>query len=126
MIDRLGVHRFDHGDLIGNSLHVGNKFAHKDPCLAAPFESKSAWRDRKAFLPAGHGRDSLAVPDRVRQLLVEESPHLRFMIKKIVLGGGPIHVQVNEILCLGSKVGKTGEGRMDIGPSRCFLTEGLV
>ena len=30
MIDCLGMNRFDHGDLIGNSLHVGNEFAHED------------------------------------------------------------------------------------------------
>ena len=48
------------------------------------------------------------------------------MVEKILLRGGPIHMQVNEILGLGSKVGKTGKGRMNIGLRREVLSEGFL
>ena len=94
--------------------------------MATAFKSKSTWGYRKAFLPAGHGRDSLAVTDRIRELLVEEFLHLWFMIEEILLRGGPVHMQVNEILGLGSKVGKTGKCRMNIGLRGEVLSEGFL
>ena len=48
------------------------------------------------------------------------------MIEKILLRGGPVHMQVNEILGLGSKVGKTGECRMNIGLRGEVLSEGFL
>ena len=114
MIDRLGVHRADHRDVIRDGLHVRQQLAHLNARLTTALKGKFARCHGEPLLPAGHRGDALAVADGVRQVLVKMIRQARLVIEEIDLRRSPVHVQVNQPLGLGRKVRQAGQRRMHV------------
>ena len=113
VIDRIGVHRFDHGDVVGDALHVGHELAHPHAAFTTLLEGELARRDGEARLTTRHRRDALAFADRIRQVGVEEFLQARLVVEQVELRRRPVHVQVDEALRLRRKMRKAGQGRVD-------------
>ena len=121
MVDGLGVHRPDHGDLVRNFPHVGDEFTHPDAALAALLEIENAGRHWKARLPARHRRDTLTHADGVRKFHVEVLVEDRLVIEQVDLGRCPVHVEVNEVLRLRGKMRESRQRRMNLLGPACHL-----
>ena len=69
MIDRLGMHRADDAEVIGDAADMAHEVAILDTALAILLEVDERAGERKGGLVAAHAGQSLALPDRVRQRL---------------------------------------------------------
>lgn len=76
--------------------------------------------DREAGLAAGHGGDALAVADAFREVFVEVGGQLRFVVPEVELGGGAVHVEVDEALGFGEEVGEARKGGLELGSGGHF------
>ncbi len=96
VVDRLGVHRADHGDVIGNASGVREEVT--DPCaaLAAGFEVGDGAKDGKGLLSRGHAGDALIAADAGREFLAVAFFHHRFVVEQIDVGGTAGHEQVDD------------------------------
>lgn len=69
VVDRLGVGRADHAEVVDDLPRVREHVADLDPALAARPERVAARRDRQSALRGDHSRDALSAEDRFRDLL---------------------------------------------------------
>lgn len=76
--------------------------------------------DREAGLAAGHGGDALAVADAFGEVFVEVGCQLRFVVPEVELGGGAVHVEVDEALGFGGEVGEARKGGLELGSGGHF------
>ena len=63
MIDGLGVHRLNDGDVVGNAANVRQSLVHPCAVLAHALEFKHRSDTGERFLAASHGGQPLAVAD---------------------------------------------------------------
>ena len=113
VIDRIGPYRLDHGDVVGDALHVRDEFAHPHAALAALLEGELARRYGEPRLSARHRRDALAFADGLGQVGVEVFLQTGFVIEHVELRRPAVHVQVDETLRLRRKIREARERRMD-------------
>ena len=106
VVDRLGMHRTDHRQLVGLFGQVRQQFAELHAALAVPPELKNGGCHRKLLLAGGHRGEPLTFPDRIRQILTAPIGNRRFGIKQIHLRRCPGLEQVNDPLRLGRVRGK--------------------
>ena len=68
VVDRLGVHRVDHGNLVGDRRRVGDQVAHPGAALTALPHRRNRTTDQELLLAGGHPGNPLPTSDTVRQL----------------------------------------------------------
>ena len=83
MIDRLGMHRTDHADVIGDSAYMAEQIAVLDAALTILLEIHEGTGERKGGLIAAHAGQALALSDRVRQRLGMLFAQERFRIERL-------------------------------------------
>ena len=71
VVDRVGVHRTDHADLVGDATDMREEFADLRAGLAVASELKATRLAGEAGLRGHHARDALAAANGVGQVLVE-------------------------------------------------------
>ena len=69
VVDRLGVHRLDDADVVGDRLHVRQQVADPGAVLAAAAAGPHGGDDREAGLAGGHAGEALLALDRGGQIL---------------------------------------------------------
>ena len=105
VVDRLGVHAPDEANVVDHLRHVRQHLAHPHVVLAVLGELVFRGRNRESLLPRGHRREPLALPDRIRQVLVVVLAHLGLVVVQVHLRRAADHVQVDHLLRLGGEVG---------------------
>ena len=98
VIDRLGVHRADDGDLVDDGRHVRQQFADLQPAVAAARETELRTGERKSAWLRGHRREALAADDALGDLLPVHLPQLRLVIEQIHLRRPARHEQIDHVL----------------------------
>ncbi len=109
VVDRLGPHAFDDGQLIDNLGSPGQQLADPGAGLAILLELVLRGGDGKAGLAARHRRQALTGANRIRQILVEENIHLRLVVEEVHLRRALVHEQVDGPLRLGCEVRQAGQ-----------------
>ena len=104
VIDRLGVHRADDGDVVDHLRRVRQQLGHPGAVLPVLRELEGGRRDREARLARRHRGETLALANRVGQILVEPVVHLRLVVEGLHLRRRADHVQVDRALGLGREV----------------------
>ena len=111
VVDRLGVHAPDEAQVVDHPRRVGQHLRDPHAALAVLLELVLRGSDREPLLAARHGREPLAHPDRVGQVLVVPLVHHRLVVVEVHLRRPADHVQVDDVLRLGSEVGQPGQRR---------------
>ena len=104
VIDRLREHRLHKTQVIHHPSCVRQQFANPRARASVLCKVKHALRQRKARLIRRHSRQSLSLPDRVRQVLTVHLGQHRFVIEALQLRRAATHEQVDHPLGLGSQM----------------------
>ena len=115
MVDGLGMHRFNDGDVIGNAANVRQGFVDPRAVLAHPFELKHRCHAGERFLSTGHGGEALTVADGIRQFFPVKFSHGRLVIEHVDVAGAAGVEQHDDTLGLGGKVRHAGQSAAGIG-----------
>ncbi len=91
VIDRLGVNRFDDGDVVDDLGGPRHKLADPGSGFAVLLEFVLRRSDGKTRLTAGHGGQALAHADGFGQVLIEHLGHRRLVVEQIHLRRAFIH-----------------------------------
>ncbi len=113
MIDGIGEDGTDDGDVIDDACGVGEDFTDPGAAAAVLMEGEAGRSDGKTVLTAGHGAQPLVHADGVGKVLVEVFLEPGFVVPEIDLGGGTVHVEIDDGLGLGREVWEAGQGRVD-------------
>ena len=104
VVDRLGVHRADEAQVIGDAGNVRQHVADLDAALAARRKLERRPDQRQRRLVAGHRGEPLAPPDRLRQLGAMLFDQRRLGIEQVELRRAAALEQINDALGLGREV----------------------
>ena len=104
VVDRLGVHRADDADLVGDLRGVRQQVADPLAALAALFERGEAFADGEIFLAGGHAGDALALADGVGQILAVDFVEPGLVVEEIDVRGTAGLEQIDDALRLGREV----------------------
>ena len=115
VVDGVGIHAADEAHFVDHLGRVGQQLADPHAALAVLGELVFRRRDGKPRLPAGHGRQPLALADRVGQVLVVHGVHLRLVVVEIHLRRAADHVQIDDVLGLAGEVGTGQVGQLGCG-----------
>ena len=107
VIDRLGVHRLDEAELVGDLRRVRQQLADPGAGLAVLRELEHRRRDRETGLRRGHAGEPLAHADRVGQLGAAQLRQLRLVVEQIHLRRRAGLEQIDHALRLGREVRQT-------------------
>ena len=105
VVDGVGVHAADEAHVVDHLGRVRQQLADPHAALAVLGELVLRRRDGKPRLAAGHGRQPLALADRVGQVLVVPCVHLRLVVVEVDLRRAADHVQIDDVLGLAGEVG---------------------
>ena len=108
MVDGLGVHRLNDGDVVGHAANVRQSLVHPCAVLAHALEFKHRSDTGERFLAAGHGGQPLAVADGFREFFAMEIAHCRFVIEHVDMAWAARVKQHNDTLGFRGKVGHAG------------------
>ncbi len=113
VVDGVGIHAADEAHFVDHLGRVRQQLADPHAALAVPGELVLRRRDGEPRLAAGHGRQPLALADRVGQVLVVPGVHLRLVVVEIHLRRAADHVQIDDVLGLAGEVraGQVRTGR---------------
>ena len=100
VVDRLGVHRIDDADVVGDLAVVRQQVADPLPGFSVLFKGHERLGRGKALLTRGHAREPLALSNRIGQVLTVELFERRFVIKRVDLAGSTGLTQVDDPLGL--------------------------
>ena len=104
MVDCFRVHRANETHVINALRQIWKKLRDPHPAFAMLLERELGRGDRKTTLTTGHRRKTLAVSDALRQILVKPIVHFWFVVKEVYLWGTADHVEIDDALCLWSKM----------------------
>ena len=85
VVDRLGVHRADQTHFIGKMRRAREQFTQPHAALSVLLEFEVRGCNGEPLLARGHSSQTLAVADRIRQILVELILQPRLVIKQVQL-----------------------------------------
>ena len=106
VVDGLGVHRFDDGDVIDDAGGVREEFADPSAVLTVSFELEHRRDAGERFLLAGHPGEALPLADALGQLRAVEFPHRRVVVEGVDVRGPAGEEQVDHPLGFWAKLGK--------------------
>ena len=85
VVDRLGMQRLDHAEVVGKGRGIRKQLAKPRSPLAMPRELEPRRRDGKTRLARRHAREPLSFADGVGQFLAVHFQHTWLMVKQINL-----------------------------------------
>ena len=100
MVDRLGVHRFDHGDVIGNFRGVRETVTHPGAGFTVLCEGIGGTDEGEARLISGHAGETLPHANRVGKFLSLFFGQARLVVKKLDLRGTSRLEEKDDPFCL--------------------------
>jgi hypothetical protein len=109
VIDRLGIHRTNHAQVVGDLGHVGQQFAHPHPALAVLGKSEDGGCHGKLRLSGSHRRQSLTLADGLGQIFAVSIFQIGLGIKQIHLRRSTRLKQINDSLGLRREVGEASQ-----------------
>ena len=83
VVDRLGVHRVNHRDLVGNVSSVRDEAAHPRPGLAMLLHRRYRATHQELFLASSHPGHALSTSNTIRQLAAVQSLERGGMIDQV-------------------------------------------
>ena len=101
MVEGLGVHRADDGNIIGDRADVWQDFRHLSASLAVFFELKFGAEEIIVRRDKG---GLVVLQEFSRWLGTIKSGELRFIVKEIEMAGSTTHVEEDDILGFARKV----------------------
>ena len=87
MVDRLGVHRANEAQVVGNLRRVRQQFTDFDAALPCGLKGKGRSGDRLAGLFGRHGRQTLTAPHTLRKFGTVSAGQTRLGIEQVELRG---------------------------------------
>ena len=109
MVDGVGVHGADDGDVVDDLGGPRKEFAHPGAALAVLGKREDRGGHGKIGLAAGHGGDALAQPDRVGQFLLETRLKRGLVVERVELRRPAVHVEIDNPLGRRREMGEAAE-----------------
>ncbi len=109
VVDRFGVERVDHAEIVGDLAQVRQQFAEPEPAFAVLLELEHRRGDGELGLIGRHAREALTHADRVGQILAAFFFHRRLGIKEIHLRRRAGLKEIDHSLGFGRMIRKAGE-----------------
>ncbi len=106
VVDGIGLHAADHTDVIGDARRVRQQFTQPLAALPVPVEPEDGRRGRKLRLIGRHTRESLPLPNRIRQLLAAPRRQVRLVVEHVELRRCAVLKEIDDALSRGREMGK--------------------
>lgn len=108
VVDGLGMHGADYGDIIGHARGVGQEVADPLATGAALLELGQALADGKIFLTGGHACEALALSDGIGEILTVDFFQVWLVVEEIDVGWTARLEKVDDALRLWGEMGGCG------------------
>src|ERR1700734_387899 len=122
MIDGVGIHGFDDGEVVHHARRVGQQFAHPSPGLSMLPKRPVGWCYWEMRLTGSHASQLLVAANGIGHVHVELRSEARLVIQEIHLRRATRHKEIDGTFCLRRKMRQTevvsfiDQGCLDIRP----------